>query len=170
MKKRVLSYVLTAALAAALLAGCGSNSNGSDAVTAPAAESSDKGDADAGGSQTAAESDSADVQQADPFGKSDPPVEISVVQSVTVGADQEDRSENNNFLQFVEDTYGIKITHKWITTPEQYDQKIALSLATDDLADVMVVDMVTMEQMIEAEQAMDITDVWNEYADDLRCV
>ena len=47
------------------------------------------------------------------------------------------------------------------------DQKIALSLATDDLADVMVVDMVTMEQMIEAEQAMDITDVWNEYADDL---
>lgn len=104
---------------------------------------------------------------ADPFEKSDPTVEISVVQSVTVGTDQEDRSENNNFLQFVEDTYGIKITHKWITTPEQYDQKIALSLATDDLADVMIVDMVTMQQMIDADQAMDITEVWNEYADDL---
>lgn len=167
MKRRVLSFVLTAALSAALLSGCGNSSNGSDTVAVPAVESSVEGGADEGSSPTAADSDSADVQQADPFGKSDPPVEISVVQSVTVGADQEDRSENNSFLQFVEDTYGIKITHKWITTPEQYDQKIALSLATDDLADVMVVDMVTMEQMIEAGQAMDITDVWNEYADEL---
>lgn len=167
MKKRVLSLILTAALTAALLAGCGSEGNGSDAANAPAAESSDEKSSDTGSSSMGADVDSAGVQQADPFGKSDPPVEISVVQSVTVGADQEDRSKNNNFLQFVEDTYGIKIIHKWITTPEQYAQKIALSLATDDLADVMIVDMVTMEQMIEAGQAMDITNVWNEYADEL---
>ena len=163
MKKKIVSIILATAMSAALLTGCsgGSETGQTSASEASQAESAQP---EGGDSAQAAENTGEPV---DPFAKSDPPVEISVVQSVTVGTDQEDRSQNNNFLTFMEDTYGIKITHKWITTPEQYDQKIALSLATDDLADVMVVDMVTMEQMIEAGQAMDITDVWNAYADDL---
>lgn len=162
MKKKMISFLLAAAMAVTMLSGCGGKE-----TEAPASASGERGEA---GETLPSQTEGVDetvTPVGDPFEKFDPAVELSVVQSVTVGADQEDRSQQNNFLTFVEDTYGIKITHKWITTPEQYDQKIALSLATDDLADVMVVDMVTMEQMIEAGQAMDITDAWNGYADEL---
>ncbi len=161
MKKKILSIILATAMSAALLTGC----SGGGTETERESENVTEETQNSEGSNTQAAEET--EEPADPFAKSDPPVEISVVQSVTVGADQEDRSQNNNFLTFMEDTYGIKITHKWVTTPEQYDQKIALSLATNDLADVMVVDMVTMAQMIDAGQAMDITDVWNNYADEL---
>lgn len=164
MKKKIVSMLLAAAMSVSLLAGCSGGSSTGQTSASEVSQAESTQTAEEAGSTQSAEDSGGPV---DPFAKSDPPVEISVVQSVTVGTDQEDRSQNNNFLTFMEDTYGIKITHKWITTPEQYDQKIALSLATDDLADVMVVDMVTMEQMIEAGQAMDITDVWNNYADDL---
>lgn len=166
MKKKVVATLLAAVLVVTALTGCGGSGNGEGSASETQTQETNDSLADDSQATEDVQADTA-VEIQDPFTKSDPVVEISVVQSVTVGADQEDRSQNNNFLQFVEDTYGIRITHKWITTPEQYDQKIALSLATDDLADVMIVDMVTMEQMIEAGQAMDITDVWNAYADDL---
>ena len=104
---------------------------------------------------------------ADPFGKYETPIELTVVQSVTVSADQENRTEDNNFKDFIEKQLGIRIVHKWVTTPEQYDQKVALMLATDDLPDVMLVDMKTLGQMIDAGQAADLTDLWKEYADPL---
>lgn len=164
MKRKVLSIILAAALMVSAMAGCSgggesqSESSNSSATTS-SSSISESSDSEASVAETG--------EAVDPFKKFDPPVEFSVVQSVTVGADQEDRSQNNNFLTFLEDTYGIKITHKWVTTPEQYDQRVALSLATNDLADVMVVDMVTMQQMIDAGQVQDITEVWNTYADDL---
>lgn len=104
---------------------------------------------------------------ADPYQKYDEPVTVTVVKGVTVATDTEDRTENNNFIKFIEDNYGIKLEYKWVTTPEQYNQRIATDLAMDDLADVVVVNATTLGQMIEAEQAMDITQIWDEYADDL---
>ena len=104
---------------------------------------------------------------ADPFQKYDEVVTLSVVKGVTVATDTEDRTQNNNFLKFIEENYGIKLSYKWVTTPEQYNQRIALDLAMDDLADVVVVNATTLGQMIEAGQAMDITTIWDEYADDL---
>lgn len=104
---------------------------------------------------------------ADPFQKFDDPVTITVVKGVSVSGDTTDKTQENNLLTFIEENYGIKMEYKWVTTPSQYDQRIALDLATDDLADVVVVDATIMGQMIEAGQAMDITQVWADYADDL---
>lgn len=90
MRKKLLSIILTAAMAVTLMAGCGSN--GSD----EGMTSMDVG-SDEDVISTTDSTDSESAEKSDPFGKADPPVEISVVQSVTVGTDQEDRSENNNF-------------------------------------------------------------------------
>lgn len=104
---------------------------------------------------------------ADPFKKYDEPVTVTVVKGVTVATDTEDKTQNNEFLKFIENNYGIKLEYKWVTTPEQYSQRIALDLAMDDLADVVVVNATVLGQMIESGQAMDITQVWADYADEL---
>lgn len=104
---------------------------------------------------------------ADPFMKYDEPVTLTVVKGVTVATDTEDKTQDNEFLKFFENNYGIKLEYKWVTTPEQYSQRIALDLAMDDLADIVVVDATVLGQMIESGQAMDITQVWADYADEL---
>ncbi len=104
---------------------------------------------------------------ADPFMKYDEPITLTVVKGVTVATDTEDKTQNNEFLKFFEENYGIKLEYKWVTTPEQYSQRIALDLAMDDLADIVVVDATVLGQMIESGQAMDITQVWADYADEL---
>lgn len=107
------------------------------------------------------------AEGADPFKKYDEPVVVTVVKGVTVATDTEDKTQDNEFLKFIEKNYGIKLEYKWVTTPEQYSQRIALDLAMDDLADVVVVNATVLGQMIESEQAMDITQIWADYADDL---
>ena len=49
---------------------------------------------------------------ADPYQKYDKPVTVTVVKGVTVATDTEDRTENNNFIKFIEDNYGIKLEYK----------------------------------------------------------
>lgn len=106
-------------------------------------------------------------EEKDYFAKFDPPIEITSVKSVSISGDQEDLTYNNNFFPFLEETYGIKINYLWTTTPEQYDQKLALSLATGDLPDFMTVDMQTLSQMIDAEQVIDLTELWENEVDPL---
>jgi putative aldouronate transport system substrate-binding protein len=102
-----------------------------------------------------------------PLGKYSPAVEITLVQGITLAGDQQNLVDNNAMLDFFEEKLGIRIKHKWVTSPEQYNQRLALSLASNDLPDCMKVDMKTLGQMIDADQIEDLTQAWNIYGSDL---
>lgn len=93
------------------------------------------------------------------------PVDVLFVKAVNISGDQVDYTQDNPFITFIKEQFNINIKYKWVTTGDAYQQKVALMLATDDLADVMVVDATTMKQMYEAEQLSPLTQVWDTYAD-----
>ncbi len=93
------------------------------------------------------------------------PVDVFFVKAVNIAGDQVDYTQDNPFIDFIRQQFNINIKYKWVTTGDAYQQKVALMLATNDLADVMVVDATTMKQMYEADQLSDLTDAWASYAD-----
>lgn len=95
----------------------------------------------------------------------DEPVDVLFIKAVNVTGDQVDYTHENPFISFIRDKLNINIKYKWVTTGDAYKQKVATMLATNDLADVMVVDATTMKQMYEAEQLEDLNQVWQDYAD-----
>jgi putative aldouronate transport system substrate-binding protein len=101
------------------------------------------------------------------LGKYDPPIEVEVVQGLTITGYHEESFENAGILKFFEDQMGIKVKYKWATTPDQYNQRLALNLATGDLPDIFVLDMKTLGQVIESGQVQDITTVWERWASPL---
>jgi len=93
------------------------------------------------------------------------PVDVYFVKAVNIAGDQVDYTQDNPFIDFIREQFNINIKYKWVTTSDAYQQKVALMLATNDLADVMVVDATTMKQMYEADQLSDLTEAWASYAD-----
>jgi putative aldouronate transport system substrate-binding protein len=122
-----------------------------------------------GGSQRSSQSVAPVQNKANltPLGKYSPAVDITFVQGINLAGDQQNRIDDNNMLEFFEEKLGIRVKHKWVTSPEQYNQRLALSLASNDLPDCMKVDMKTLGQMIDADQIEDLTQVWNTYGSDL---
>ncbi len=102
----------------------------------------------------------------DPWEKYAEPVTAQFVKAVDISGDSADYTQENNFIDLIAEKLGINIEYKWVTTSSAYDQKVALMLATDDLADIMTVNMTTMKQMYDAGQIQPLTDVFENTATD----
>ncbi|MFC4809928.1 extracellular solute-binding protein [Paenibacillus sp. GCM10023250] len=141
--------ILTAAL---LVSACGSNGD-SNANTAT----------NGGGSQTG----NASAGPADPFGKYAEPVELAVGQKV----DPSDKSlpagdtpENNQFTRYIKDNLNIDVTDAFTASPTNYDQKVSLSISSNDLPDAMIVNAQQLRSMYENGQLADLTEAFGQYA------
>ena len=153
MKKRVrvLAVCMAVLMAVALLAGCGGGS------------SSAAGSAQASGGGAVSAADDG------PFGKYDAPVTISVVKDLgqsSMEFPEGDSLENNVWTRYYADTFNIEFDWEWSTNLEQYDQKVNIAITSGDIPDLMKVKSNQLKMLIDNDQIMDITDIYDQYASD----
>jgi putative aldouronate transport system substrate-binding protein len=101
-----------------------------------------------------------------PFGKYDPPIEITAVKNLGAGNllfPQGDSIDNNVWTRYYEEVLGIKLRYTWTTNEQQYAQKVNISITSNDIPDIMVVNNVQLKMMYENGQARDMTTILPEY-------
>ncbi|WP_248927068.1 extracellular solute-binding protein [Paenibacillus hamazuiensis] len=105
---------------------------------------------------------------ADPFGKYESTVTINIGKEINPSdktLPPGDSSENNQYTRYVKEQLNIETKNAWqAATGKDYDQKVNLSIASNDLPDAMIVNDTQLRQMLKAGQLADLTDVFNKYA------
>ncbi len=148
--KKLIVFVLAFALIFSF-AACNKDSADNEADTA-------KGETSEGSADQTEET-------IDIYGKYDPAIEIEVVRNVQLADTDADFSETV-WVKEYERTLGIKLTYKLQAFGEQYDNKVNLLLASNDLPDMMQVNLPQLYNMIDADQCADLTSAWENYATD----
>src|SRR5512138_2903802 len=148
---RFLNIVILLSL---LLTACGA-----PAATATSAQPANTKAPDA----TAAPATQAPVP--DPYGKYETPITLTSVRSFETNEKlpEGDTPENNQYTRAVKDALNIDVQYLWTSATADYDQKVNLSIASNDIPDAMVVNMTQLNQMIAADQLEDLTDAYNAY-------
>lgn len=144
MKKSLMILLATTLLFAS---ACSSNTN------------------DAGGNDAGPRTDS--DQPADPFGKYEEPITIRVgmeVDPTDTSLPSGDTPSDNQYTRNIKENLNIEVEHAFTASPANYDQKVSLAIASNDLPDAMIVGPVELRQMYEAGQLEDLTDVYHDYA------
>jgi putative aldouronate transport system substrate-binding protein len=103
---------------------------------------------------------------ADPYGKYDNTVVMTTVRKfeTTEKLPAGDTPEDNQYTRYVKDTLNIDTQYLWTAANADYDQKINLSIASNDLPDAMVVNLAQFTQLVNNDQIADLTDTYNTYA------
>ena len=101
----------------------------------------------------------------DPYGKYPTAITMSTVRSFETSEKLPagDTPENNQFTRYVKDTLNVDVTYLWTAATADYDQKVNLSIASNDLPDAMVVNLAQFNQLAKADQIADLTDAYNQY-------
>ncbi|WP_163538632.1 extracellular solute-binding protein [Gracilibacillus sp. YIM 98692] len=106
-------------------------------------------------------------EPADPFGKYEDPVTIAIGQEVDpsdTSLPEGDTPLDNQYTRHVKENLNIEVEHAFTASPSNYDQKVSLAIASNDLPDAMIVGPVELRQMYEADQLADLTNVYENYA------
>ncbi|QNK56835.1 extracellular solute-binding protein [Paenibacillus sp. PAMC21692] len=110
-------------------------------------------------------SEASSPEAIDPLGKYDPPIELTTIRSI--GAEQAyDPGENidkNTIYDYYEQKLGIKIKNNW-TVNNEYDAKLKIAIASNDLPDFFKVSAADLPTLIENDMIMDITEIWDKTA------
>ncbi|QNK58875.1 extracellular solute-binding protein [Paenibacillus sp. PAMC21692] len=162
-KKKAISLVLAAALVlVVVLSGCSSGNNNDAPSNAGALQPTS-------GSENA-EASAPSAAPADPLGKYDPPIEVSVIRPYdeNVKFIEGESATDNVWTRNYEEGLGVKVKYEWtLQGPiDQYYQKLNVSIASNDLADIMTVNSGQLKQLAEAGQLADLTDIYQSYASD----
>lgn len=102
----------------------------------------------------------------DPYGKYDTTVTMTSVRKfeTTEKLPAGDTPENNQYSRYVKDSLNIDTKYIWTASSADYDQKVNLAIASNDLPDAMVVNLDQLTQMVKNDQLADLTDTYNQYA------
>lgn len=102
----------------------------------------------------------------DPYGKYENAVALTTVRryETTEKLPQGDSPENNQYTRYVKDTLNIDTSYIWIAAGADYDSKVNLAIASNDLPDAMVVNLAQFHQMVRNDQLADLTEAYNNYA------
>jgi putative aldouronate transport system substrate-binding protein len=127
------------------------------------------------GNSSPAGSGTAEADAKDPFGKYEPPVDITF----TRGIDDDFASnvmpkcpgetlEENRWFTLYREELGINIKYAWTVKGNEdsdaYTQKMNVTLASGDLPDVMNVNAYQLKQLADSDLITDLTSYWNDYA------
>lgn len=103
----------------------------------------------------------------DPFGKYDPVIELKTVKGTAAWAtfpEGETWDNENRWYKLIKDTLGIDIQYDWLVDSSQYNTKINVTIASNDIPDLMNVSRSQLTQLVEADMIEDLTDVFDAYA------
>lgn len=101
----------------------------------------------------------------DPYGKYATAVVLKTVRSfdATEKLPEGDTPEKNQYTRYVKDMLNIETQYLWTAANTDYNQKVNLAIASNDIPDAMVVNLAQFKQMIKAGQLADLTDTYNQY-------
>lgn len=105
-------------------------------------------------------------EEADPFGRYAEAITIRIGQEVDpsdTSLPEGDTPLLNQYTRHVKENLNIDVEHHFTASPSNYDQKVSLAIASNDLPDAMIVGPVELKQMVEADQIADMTDVYHNY-------
>lgn len=147
-----LSMLMTVMAFSLVLSACGKD--GSANSPAPS---------DNGGTNASAPNEPVNT---DPFGKYETPINLSAIRYVgeEVKFPKGQDINNNVWVDLYKDM-GINLTYKWIVTgQEQYESKLNIAIASNDLPDFMEVNQEQLRQLADAGQLADLTEAFDKYA------
>jgi putative aldouronate transport system substrate-binding protein len=154
MRKLMIVFNIVLLLSMALSA-CGTPATATTAPEAPAATTAPK----------ATTAPPAVAAPPDPYGKYETPVVMTSVRSFETSEKlpEGDTPENNQYTRYVKEMLNIDVEYLWTSSTADYDQKVNLSIASNDLPDAMVVNLSQLTQMVQADQLADLTEVYSAY-------
>lgn len=104
----------------------------------------------------------------EPLGKYDPPIEITTVRQMhpSMKFASGESIDKNSVYDAYEKDLGIKLKNKWTTADAaQYDAKVKIDIASNDIADLMLVPSASeLQSLIEADMITDLTKLYDKYA------
>ena len=78
-----------------------------------------------------------------------------------------DTVENNAYTRFLKEYLNIEIKDAFEAEGDDYSQQVSLAIAGDSLPDMMLVNSHSdLQELVDNDQIMDLTDVYNQYASD----
>ena len=164
-KNRTIKGLVLLTGAALAITGCSGNKGNDKPSSSPAPST-------AGSTASASP---AGNNAADPFGKYDPPIELTtvrnlndVVENNVLSVLKGETFEDNRWTRIYEEKLGIKLKYNWVVkggdTSDQYVQKLNVTLASGELPDFITVNAVQLKQLAEADQIQDMTELYEQYA------
>lgn len=151
--------LLAILLAGSVLSACSNSNDGNDGKAASPIASPTASPSASSAPETAAEGD--------PFGKFDPPIAMTSVMGTAGWAtfpEGETWDNDNRWMKLIRETLGINIKWNWLVDSTQYDNKINVSIASDDLPDLMLVSKKQLNQLVDADMVEDLTQAYDTYA------
>ncbi|MDQ8738800.1 extracellular solute-binding protein [Paenibacillus sp. LHD-38] len=105
----------------------------------------------------------------DPFlGKYDPPIEVSTVRIIDSPKFVEGEDlDNNIWMRTISERLGIKVNNQWVVQAAQGTEKMNVTIASGDLPDIFSVNASQFNQLVEAGEIMDLTEVYEKHASPL---
>ncbi len=164
MKRGKLFFTVFIILAVAMLftaVGCGDN--GQDKVVDNEQVGKDgtaKIESNGGAKDEGEES-----KKIDPFGKYDPPIEVTFVrrtddalESNVLSRLEGETIDENLYTRLYEERLGIKARYLWIAKgQEQYQQKFNVAIASGDIPDIVNVNLTQLKQLAENDLIHDVS-------------
>lgn len=106
------------------------------------------------------------VETPSPLGKYDPPIEVTVAKGINGNFKLEsgETYDDNVWTRGYEQELGIKLKYKWYVDNSQYDQKIGLDMAANDLPDFFNVNKKDFKMLAENNMLSDLSKAYKDYA------
>ncbi len=104
-----------------------------------------------------------------PFGKYDPPIEVSFVgglneSMLTTVLHEGNTLEDNMWTRAFLDRLGIQITYDWIArSDEEFSQKWSVSVAAGDIPDMMELQLIDLKRLYDAGALAPLQDAYDQY-------
>lgn len=78
--------------------------------------------------------------------------------------DEGENFDKNAVYDSYEKEIGVKITNKWVADVTQFKEKLKMTIASNDIPDLMLVEATQLKELADADMIMDITDVYDKNA------
>lgn len=110
-----------------------------------------------------------EVPKLDPMAKYDPPIQLTTVRKTNSGQKYlpGESLDKNIYTASFESDLGIKVVNNWIVDDTQYQQKVNVSIVSNDLPDFLQVDAKQMQTLADGGKLADLTGLYDQYASEL---
>lgn len=105
----------------------------------------------------------------DPNAKYDPPIEVTTVRYTdsSFKFKEGESIDNNVWTRAYESELGIKVKNLWVVNGDQFNQKMNLTITSNELPDMFMVDAKQFRELAEAGMLEDLTPYVEQYGSDL---
>lgn len=108
---------------------------------------------------------SAENAEVDPFGAYEEPVVLTIGMSVDPNQTypEGESATDNRYIRYIKEQLNIDVQVVWTASTSDYNQKVNLAIAMDELPDALVVNDTQYHALLDNDQLEPLTDAYNTY-------